>query len=173
MFCLNRRRGTAGFTLIELLIVVAIIGIIAAMLIPNFIGALHRSRQKRTMGDIKIIGVAMSNWLTDNGGAGAAGQATVSIDDWTGSSDINEIRAALSPLYARFVPAQDAWGNPLTFRFSIEDPNVNRAMLIASPGRGGELEDTFTPGSFDPLDFDEDLVWADGTFLRAPRAYAP
>ncbi|HEX4952222.1 MAG TPA: prepilin-type N-terminal cleavage/methylation domain-containing protein [Thermoanaerobaculia bacterium] len=172
MVGLNRRRGTAGFTLIELLIVVAIIGIIAAMLIPNFIGALHRSRQKRTMGDIKIIGVAMSNWATDNAGAAAAGQTTVMLSDWAGTSDLDAIRQALSPIYARFVPAQDAWGNALVYRLALENPSADRAMLIASPGLGGELVETFTPGTFDPLDFAEDIVWADGTFLRAPRAYA-
>ena len=40
------RNRQKGFTLIELLIVVAIIGIIAALLIPNFLDALQKAKQK-------------------------------------------------------------------------------------------------------------------------------
>ena len=60
----NRQRG---FTLIELLIVVAIIGIIAAILIPNLIDALQKAKQKRTMADIRNIGTAWMSWVTDVG----------------------------------------------------------------------------------------------------------
>ena len=65
----NRQRG---FTLIELLIVVAIIGIIAAILIPNLIDALQKAKQKRTMSDIRNTGTAWMSWLTDQVGSTAA-----------------------------------------------------------------------------------------------------
>ena len=47
------RRKDKGFTLIELLIVVAIIGIIAAIAIPNLLNAIDRGKQKRTMADLR------------------------------------------------------------------------------------------------------------------------
>ncbi len=50
------RNRQKGFTLIELLIVVAIIGIIAALLIPNFLDALQKAKQKRTVADMRNAG---------------------------------------------------------------------------------------------------------------------
>ena len=52
-------RKERGFTLIELLIVVAIIGIIAAIAIPNLLNAIHRGRQKRTMADMRTVATAI------------------------------------------------------------------------------------------------------------------
>ncbi len=76
----NRQRG---FTLIELLIVVAIIGIIAAILIPNLIDALQKAKQKRTMADMRNVGTAWLSWVTDVVSGAAAGQG---VTTWDGTS---------------------------------------------------------------------------------------
>ncbi|RMH23344.1 MAG: prepilin-type N-terminal cleavage/methylation domain-containing protein, partial [Acidobacteria bacterium] len=62
-----------GFTLIELLIVIAIIGIIASILIPNLLDALQKAKQRRTVAEMRNLGVAWMSWLTDQVGAAAAG----------------------------------------------------------------------------------------------------
>ena len=58
-------RREKGFTLIELLIVVAIIGIIAAIAVPNLLTAIQRSKQKRSMADMRAIGTALGSYQTD------------------------------------------------------------------------------------------------------------
>jgi prepilin-type N-terminal cleavage/methylation domain-containing protein len=60
----NLRKQT-GFTLIELLIVVAIIGIIAAIAIPNLLNAIDRGKQKRSMADMRSIGTAVESYSVD------------------------------------------------------------------------------------------------------------
>src|SRR5213080_1233993 len=74
------RNREKGFTLIELLIVVAIIGIIAALLIPNFLDALQKAKQKRTVADMRNTGTAMFSWLTDQVGAAAAGATATDVN---------------------------------------------------------------------------------------------
>ncbi len=57
-----------GFTLIELLIVVAIIAILAAIAVPNFLEAQTRSRVSRTENDLRTLDLAMESYRIDNGG---------------------------------------------------------------------------------------------------------
>ncbi len=54
-----------GFTLIELLIVVAIIGILAAIAIPNFLNAQTRAKISRVYADLKAQSTAMEQYYLD------------------------------------------------------------------------------------------------------------
>src|SRR5438067_13759393 len=66
-------RRQRGFTILEVLIVVAIIGIIAAIAIANYMNAAQRARQKRTMANIRSIGVAWESRAVDTQAYNAAG----------------------------------------------------------------------------------------------------
>jgi prepilin-type N-terminal cleavage/methylation domain-containing protein len=57
-----------GFTLIELMIVIAIIAILAAILIPNFIHARAESQTAACEGNEKQIATAMEEYAVDNQG---------------------------------------------------------------------------------------------------------
>ncbi len=54
-----------GFSLIELLIVAAIIGLIAAIAIPNLVNAIQRGRQARTVGDARGLATSVAMYQQD------------------------------------------------------------------------------------------------------------
>jgi general secretion pathway protein G len=146
----ERRR--AGFTLIELLIVVAIIGLIAAIAIPNLRSAMDRAKQNRTLADIKVLGNALETYALDNNtypkGLTDANAATVS--------------GYLSPLYLRTVPPGDGWNNPWHV-----DTNANGTQYtISSFGRDG-VGGTNNGGPTAGLDCD--IIYSNNSFWQWPQ----
>ncbi|MBD3265233.1 prepilin-type N-terminal cleavage/methylation domain-containing protein [bacterium] len=57
----------SGFTLIELLIVVAIIGILAAIAVPNFLNAQVRAKISRAQADLRSVRTAIEMYIVDHG----------------------------------------------------------------------------------------------------------
>lgn len=77
----NNRKS--GFTLVEIMIVVAIIGLLAAIAIPNFVRAREQAQLQTIYNNLRIIEGAKDQWALENKkGTGAAVAAVSSISDY-------------------------------------------------------------------------------------------
>ncbi len=143
-----------GFTLIELLIVVVIIGLIAAIAIPNLLTAIHRSKQKATIADLKTIGNAVGAYTTDN---------------YIAPSDISFGSAGIRQFYIKKFPPTDSWGNTWNYTRSITDTDI---YSVSSSGRDGVFSGWAQGGDYIMSaisDFNFDIIFSNGIFTYGPK----
>ncbi len=151
-------RRQKGFTLIELLIVVAIIGIIAAIAIPNLLNAINRGRQKRTMADIRSIATAIESYQVDFNffpkGLTAAGTIRVQGPTY------------LAPTYIKRIPGEDGWAQPIC----AESDAAGSTYSVWSFGKGNVAAcGAFGTKFGATTDFSDDIIFSEGRFTAWPE----
>ncbi len=82
-------KSKAGFTLVEIMIVVAIIGLLAAIGIPSFMKAREKSLQSTKEANIKQIEGAIEQWALDNGATTNSAVSWDNIAPYLKDQDIN------------------------------------------------------------------------------------
>ena len=174
-----------GFTLIELLIVVAIIGILAALLIPNALEAIQKAKQKSAMKEIVTMSTAAVDYITDHG-------------NWAAVAQNAQLAAATDPFpeavatfYMKICPIKDPWGYGYWVTVGTAVGEVvtggladvgDDDVVIYSKGRKGEDGPKGQPASYKTdtpeagfyqvsamIDFENDLVCWNGSWICGPK----
>lgn len=141
-----------------LLIVVAIVGILAAIAIPNLLTATQRSKQKRTMADLRTVATALEAYATDH-------------NRYPEATDVSSLNSALVPTYIRVVPGNDGWAHPMRYSaWSSDGARVN-SYAVASGGKDGSFshESLHEYEGGATTNFNDDIVFSNGHFVQYPQ----
>jgi general secretion pathway protein G len=143
-----RNHDSSGFTLIELLITIVVIGVIAAIAIPNLLSAIDRGKQKRTMADMRSIGTAVEAYAVDNSVFPVA-------------ADPVALASLIAPTYIKTMPMADGWDNAYVVNA------VATSYTIESKGKDG-LASGCVMGAL-TTQFNEDICFSAGLFTQHPE----
>jgi prepilin-type N-terminal cleavage/methylation domain-containing protein len=146
----SRHRSTSrGFSLVELLIVCAVIGLVAAIAIPNLINAIERGRQARTIGDLRGLSTGIAMYQQD------FAKFPV-VADWVGAAVLEDSLQAYMGVFNEL----DGWRKPFMY---LSDGNN---YTLASYGMNGTADLPWTLGA--THFFDDDVVVNNGVIIQWP-----
>jgi general secretion pathway protein G len=139
--------------IIGALLIIPVAGILAAIAIPNLLTAMQRSKQKRTMADMRSL-------------AAAAEAYGVDTNKYPDGDSVESLRPLLVPKYARSLPSNDGWGHPIRYVKTTEP----MGYIIVSAGSDGRFDaepTEYRQGA--TTKFDCDIVLANGAFVLYPE----
>jgi general secretion pathway protein G len=116
-----------GFTLIEILIVVAIIGLIAALIGPNLMGRFERSKEEITKAQVEMLSSAVQAFMID------MRRYPTSLEDLINSTDPKW----RGPYLAKRTLPKDPWGRDYQYKC----PGDHGPFDLYSFGVEGKLSD--------------------------------
>lgn len=130
----RKRQGDCGVTLIEMMVVLVIIGIVAALVVPNVIGRPDEARVAVATADLRTVAASLEMYRLDNRTYPTTAQGLSALIE----------RPTVSPVPSNWMNGgylpnmpQDPWGNPYVYMSPAESGPYVITSLGADGAPGG------------------------------------
>jgi general secretion pathway protein G len=135
------RRGDGGFTLVELLVVMVILGLLAALVVPAYLGRERKARSQAAKTQIELFGTALDTFRLDVGRYPSSQEGLAALQEGRG------IPGWDGPYLKKGVPA-DPWGRPYLYVSPGEhgDYDLYSYGADGAPGGDGDARDVASWG---------------------------
>jgi len=136
------RTNRAGFSLIEILLVIVIIGVLAAMVVPNFSGQGEKARRAAAVTDIEVnLATALDLYELDNGRYPTTDQGLSAL--------LTEPSSA---------PAPKSWNGPYLKKKKIPKDPWGQPYVYAGPGTHNTDDYDLSSLGQDGVESDDDIA---------------
>ena len=125
-----------AFTIIELMVVITIIGILASLVAPKFMGKLETAKVKTTKAQLEMFSTALDSFNLDTGRYPTQSEGLKVL--WTKTKDI---RGYDGPYLPKPVDA-DAWGNAYVYKVTSNDHSFDILSYGKDGKEGGDGKDS-------------------------------
>jgi general secretion pathway protein G len=132
----QKRRNSSGFTLIELLIVMVIIGLLAAFIVPKFIGRVGESQQTAAKAQIELLSTALEMYRLDTGKYPPQGEGLMALINKPG--DVTNWKG---PYLKKNLIPKDPWGAEYVYKYPGEHGDYDIISYGADGNEGGTGDD--------------------------------
>jgi type II secretory pathway pseudopilin PulG len=140
-----------------------LLGIVAAIAIPNFIVAKEKAKQARAVGDVRAIGEAIQKYQNDNGACPDTGHQE---DAYYSLVNVSELEQFLVPRYLPVLPEKDPWNG--TYSYGVSPDNSEFVLICDGSDNKNEIqkipEELVTTSCYE-----DEIIFENGDFVQKPE----
>ena len=125
---MKKNNSKKAFTIIELMVVITIIGILASLVAPKFMGKLETAKVKTTKSQLEMFSTALDSFNMDVGRYPTETEGLAVL--WTRNKGIKGYDGPYLPKAVE----SDSWGNPYIYKITSDDHGFD----IISYGKDGK-----------------------------------
>ena len=134
---IRHKKRRSGFTLLEVLLVIAILGVLAAIVVPNLLGSQQKANIDATKASIESLESSLQMYGINHNGEMPQGGQEEMLGALLETKDLDG--QAVDPILAS--PPKDAWGTVLNYRYPGTHQTVRTRPDIWSNGPDKKNDD--------------------------------